>query len=215
MTLEQKLVLKMEPHAKRIVDGSGNDFDYLPAVLLQLMEQQKRLALQFDNNAELIKEIASKVSAAELSNKAQIATVDDTVKGNAEHLGTKVTDAQDSLHKAITRVGEPIGEIAKRQATQTDLLNAISGLTATTSVESKTQFLTLESSLNEKHARLGSDIQEIEAQRQSAQTGLINQLQYIQDSTQQQQGKLLKMLIVSLLANAALVCLAVVILMRQ
>ena len=74
MTLEQKLVLKMEPHAKRIVDGGDNDFDYLPAVLLQLMEQQKRLALQFDNNAELIKEISSKVSAAELSNKAQIAT---------------------------------------------------------------------------------------------------------------------------------------------
>lgn len=51
MTIEQKIFSKLEPHAKRIKDGEGNDFDYLPAVLLQLMEEQKRQAKLLDDLA--------------------------------------------------------------------------------------------------------------------------------------------------------------------
>ena len=44
MSIEQKLLTKLQPHADRIAAGSGNDFDYLPAVLLQVVEGQKKQA---------------------------------------------------------------------------------------------------------------------------------------------------------------------------
>ena len=47
MTIEKLLSAKLEPHAKRIKDGNGNDFDYLPAVLLQLLEEQDRQSQLF------------------------------------------------------------------------------------------------------------------------------------------------------------------------
>lgn len=43
MLIEQKLLEKLRPHAKRINDGTGNDFDFFPAVLLQMLEEQKNL----------------------------------------------------------------------------------------------------------------------------------------------------------------------------
>ena len=54
LTIEQKIFSKLEPHARRIKEGEGNDFDYLPAVLLQLMEEQKRHAKLLDDNANKI-----------------------------------------------------------------------------------------------------------------------------------------------------------------
>ena len=54
MTIEQKILSKLEPHAKRIQDGDGNDFDYLPAVLLHLIEEQKRQAKQIEDTTKLL-----------------------------------------------------------------------------------------------------------------------------------------------------------------
>ena len=59
MTIEQKIFSKLEPHAKRIQDGEGNDFDYLPAVLLQLMEEQKQHAKLLGDTAKLLDSIKS------------------------------------------------------------------------------------------------------------------------------------------------------------
>ena len=69
MTIEQKLFLKLEPHAKRIKDGEGNDFDYLPAVLLNLMEVQDRQAKLLD---EATKQSDSTVSTAFDKTQSQI-----------------------------------------------------------------------------------------------------------------------------------------------
>jgi hypothetical protein len=35
MSIEEKLVEKFEPHAKRIRDGLNNEYDFLPAALLE------------------------------------------------------------------------------------------------------------------------------------------------------------------------------------
>ena len=61
MTIEQKILSKLAPHAKRIKDGDGNDFDYLPAVLLQVLEEQKRQSQTLDD---------VKKSLAAMDNKA-------------------------------------------------------------------------------------------------------------------------------------------------
>lgn len=42
--MNKKIYAKLEPHAQRINAGEGNDFDYLPAVLLHLIEVQKEQA---------------------------------------------------------------------------------------------------------------------------------------------------------------------------
>ncbi len=51
MTLQEKLISKLQPHADRIQNGNNDEFDYLPAVLLHLIEDQK---LQSKTTAEFI-----------------------------------------------------------------------------------------------------------------------------------------------------------------
>ena len=77
MTLETKLFSKLEPHAKRIQDGDGKDFDYLPAVLLQLMEEQKRQAKLLDDTAKLLDSLKSTADTVGVQNKAQIKSLAD------------------------------------------------------------------------------------------------------------------------------------------
>lgn len=54
MNIEQKIYSKLEPHAQRINAGDGNDFDYLPAVLLHLIETQKQQAKLLDDSAKVL-----------------------------------------------------------------------------------------------------------------------------------------------------------------
>jgi hypothetical protein len=49
MTIEQKIFLKLEPHAIRIREGTADDFDYLPAVLFQITEEQKHQSIQISD----------------------------------------------------------------------------------------------------------------------------------------------------------------------
>ena len=77
MTIEQKIFSKLEPHAKRIQNGDGNDFDYLPAVLLQLMEEQKRQAKLLDDSAKLLDSLKSTADTVGVQNKAQIKSLAD------------------------------------------------------------------------------------------------------------------------------------------
>lgn len=64
MSIEQKLLTKLQPHADRIASGSGNDFDYLPAVLLQVVEGQKRQAQAV---ADAATTVARKLDETEVS----------------------------------------------------------------------------------------------------------------------------------------------------
>lgn len=69
MTIEQKIFAKLEPHAKRINDGEENDFDYLPAVLLHLIEEQGRQAKLLDDTAKLLASIKTASDTIEVQNK--------------------------------------------------------------------------------------------------------------------------------------------------
>ena len=80
MTIEQKIFSKLEPHAKRIQNGDGNDFDYLPAVLLQLMEEQKRQAKLLDDSAKLLDSLKSTADTVGVQNKAQIKSLADGIQ---------------------------------------------------------------------------------------------------------------------------------------
>lgn len=72
MAIEQALISKLEPHAKRIRDGEGNDFDYLPAVLLHLLEEQKRQAKVLDDTAKLLAAVNISITTIGDKSKEQI-----------------------------------------------------------------------------------------------------------------------------------------------
>lgn len=72
MTIEEKILSKLEPHARRIREGQGNDFDYLPAVLLQLIEEQKRQTKLLDDTASLLNIIKSTGASAQAAHAKQV-----------------------------------------------------------------------------------------------------------------------------------------------
>jgi methyl-accepting chemotaxis protein len=64
MLIEQKLLAKLQPHADRIAAGNNNDFDYLPAVFLEIIQGQKRQILSF---TDISKTVSSKFDESEVS----------------------------------------------------------------------------------------------------------------------------------------------------
>jgi hypothetical protein len=99
--IEQKLISKLEPHAKRIEDGNGNDFDYLPAILLRLIEEQKDQAIRSD----FIKTSADTVG---LQSKEQITKFESAVHTKMEQIDTAIKDAQSKLQNSQSVLSEQI-----------------------------------------------------------------------------------------------------------
>lgn len=116
MTIEQKILSKLEPHAKRIQDGDGNDFDYLPAVLLQLIEGQKRQAKQLEDTAKLLDSLKSTVDAFGVENKAQITSLDSATQRKMDQLETAFKDTQIQLQNSQSTTTEKIGVLANSHA---------------------------------------------------------------------------------------------------
>jgi DNA-binding transcriptional MerR regulator len=116
MTIEQKIFSKLEPHAKRIQDGNGNDFDYLPAVLLQLIEGQKRQATQIEDTAKLLDSLQSATVAVGLQTKEQIAAFDSATQSKLQQLETALQDAQIKFQSSQSMIREDIAVLSKSHA---------------------------------------------------------------------------------------------------
>jgi hypothetical protein len=116
MTIEQKIFSKLEPHARRIQDGNGNDFDYLPAVLLQLIEGQKRQATQIEDTAKLLDSLQSATVAVGLQTKKQIAAFDSATQSKLQQLETALQDAQIKFQSSQSMIREDIAVLSKSHA---------------------------------------------------------------------------------------------------
>jgi hypothetical protein len=129
MTIEQKILSKLEPHAKRIQDGDGNDFDYLPAVLLQLIEWQKRQAKQLEDTAKLLDSIKSTLDNFGVENKVQISAMDSATQRKMDRLETVLKDTQIQLRNSESTITEKIGVLTNSHAVHviqtTDVLSSI------------------------------------------------------------------------------------------
>ena len=123
MTIEQKLFSKLEPHAKRIKDGEGNDFDYLPAVLLQLMEEQKRQARLLDDNAKLLDSIKNTTDTIGVQHKTQITAFESAAQRKMEQIETAVKDAQNQLQILQSSISQQISALANAHAVQAIQIN--------------------------------------------------------------------------------------------
>ncbi len=100
MTIEQKILLKLEPHAKRIKDDKADEFDYLPAVLFQLLEEQNS--------------IKSTVTSAVGESKTQIATFEEATQRQMELLNVSIKDIQTHIQNAREQISSVHAEYAKK-----------------------------------------------------------------------------------------------------
>ena len=116
MTLETKLFSKLEPHAKRIKDGDGNDFDYLPAVLLQLLEEQKRQVQHLDDTDKVLDSIKSTVVAVGVASKMHIAAFEATAQSKLDQLEAAIKGTQMQIQSSQSHFTEQIFGIANAQA---------------------------------------------------------------------------------------------------
>lgn len=116
MTIEQKIFSKLEPHAKRIQDGDGNDFDYLPAVLLQLMEEQKRQAKLLDETSKLVDSLKSTTDTVGVQNRAQITAFESAAQRKMEQMEAVVKDTQTQLQNSQSSISEQIAVLASTHA---------------------------------------------------------------------------------------------------
>lgn len=119
MTIEQKIFSKLEPHAKRIQDGDGNDFDYLPAVLLQLMEEAKRQAKLLDDAAKHLDSLKSTADTVGAQNKAQITAFESAAQRKMEKIETAINEAQTQLQNSQFSISEQIAVLASAHAAHT------------------------------------------------------------------------------------------------
>lgn len=108
MTIEQQLFSKLEPHAKRIEHGDGNDFDYLPAVLLQIMEEQKRQTKLLDETAALLASVKSAADAIEIQIKGQITSFESDTQRRMEQVDAAIKDTQTKLQNSQSSLSEQI-----------------------------------------------------------------------------------------------------------
>jgi len=116
MTIEQMLFSKLAPHTKRIKDGEGNDFDYLPAVLLQLMEEQKRQSQQLDDTAKFLDSIKSTVVSNAAASKTHIAAFENSAQRKMEQLEATIKDIQTQIQNSQSLLSEQIVGIASAHA---------------------------------------------------------------------------------------------------
>ena len=98
MTLQEKLQSKLQPHADRVKDGNNDEFDYLPAVLLHLIEEQKK---QSQTNAESVSQ-ARKLAANDIQSVINfINKANGDVKNGADEITRLVSQTQADLQEKI------------------------------------------------------------------------------------------------------------------
>lgn len=108
MTIEQKILSKLEPHAKRIRDGEGNDFDYLPAVLLQVLERQQHQVKLTGDTVILLSSIEKTVIAMSAQSRTQITSFEDATQRKMEEVETAIKDMRTQLQNSQMAASEQI-----------------------------------------------------------------------------------------------------------
>ena len=119
MEIEQALLSKLEPHAKRIRDGDGNDFDYLPAVLLQLLEEQKRQAKLLDETAKLLAAVNISVNTIGDKSKGQIIAFEREAQMKMQQIETAIKNNQTQLESSKNSIIQQITVLANAHSAHT------------------------------------------------------------------------------------------------
>ena len=94
MSLEQKLLAKLRPHAERIEAGNNNEFDYLPAILLQVIEGQ---ASQTKSANELVAETKRQLESGRDSFQEKLRTIETSLTSAAHDAETSSSQLKEQI----------------------------------------------------------------------------------------------------------------------
>lgn len=118
MSIEAQILAKLEPHAARIKQGNHNDFDFLPAVLLQLLQSQ---AAQRQIASDSLANVARQNQELALGFATKVGALADNVNGVRGEVaalgGVLVRQASDALSDAKTRQAATSATLADLSAT--------------------------------------------------------------------------------------------------
>lgn len=119
MTLQEKLISKLQPHADRIQNGNNDEFDYLPAVLLHLIEDQKlqsKTTTEFINQARSdvkngVGEISHLVSKSQVDLQEGISSSSKLVTDDIQALLKLASQAKDDAKKGMDEISLHLVEL--------------------------------------------------------------------------------------------------------
>ena len=215
MTIEQKIFSKLEPHAKRIREGDGNDFDYLPAVLLQLMEEQKRHAKLMDDTASLLEALKSTGDTIGLQSKAQITAFESAVQKRLEKVETAINNEQTQFQNIQSAMSGQIAVIASAHATHAKQVNESQSAISL-------QIESFSSNIQRSHVAMSGQIAMIASahathakQVNESQSAISLQIESFSSNIQRSHVNFMRLLIAGLVASTATIGLAVAILQRH
>ena len=109
MSIEQKLLAKLQPHADRIRAGNGNDFDYLPAVLLQVVEGQRQQAQAV---ADASTTVARKLDETEVSISSIKTTTERVGAQSLRQMDLAVASTNERLEVISKNLSEAVHQFA-------------------------------------------------------------------------------------------------------
>ena len=128
MTIDQRIITKLQPHSQRISLGEGQDFDYLPAVLLHLIEEQSRqekltkehansIQLDISNVKNIIERTASRnqeqISAFEGEVNSRFTIIVDAIKKSASKTQEQISSFEDGVHSRLANIADAINQTNK------------------------------------------------------------------------------------------------------
>lgn len=110
MSLKDKILNKLQPHADRIIENKSDEFDYLPGVLVYLLQEQEKYSLY------TIKQIAE--LSKTLSKTAETANIQ-----LSQNLTQLKADNQNMMARIQKENQDGLQTIAKHLSQSTDAIN--------------------------------------------------------------------------------------------
>jgi hypothetical protein len=102
MTFQEKLQSKLQPHAERIKDGTNDDFDYLPAVLHHLIEEQGKQSQILSEVIAVAKtDLLDQVNFARKEINEGMTEIRSDIGANLDLIRGDVKNGVNSLNEAI------------------------------------------------------------------------------------------------------------------
>ena len=180
MNIEQKICAKLEPHAQRIHSGDGNDFDYLPAVLLHVIKKQSLHQEILDSFVEILrsnentavvigtesKDYLSKLRGSQLAIESRVIEIQSSTGslGKEFEIFKKLLINNQSITEELDRsINIQLNGIEDTQSVSEDKLNALAESNAV-HAEQTNQYLASLQSLFET-AKIKSDLNQIKLVR--------------------------------------------------
>lgn len=126
MTLKDKIVNKLQPHADRIVEGENDEFDYLPGVLVHLLQEQEKHSIDnVKHMAALSKNLSQTAETANIQlnqslmqlkadNQNMMATIQQGSQDGLQAIAKHLSQSTEAINNSMMQLKLSIEAEAKK-----------------------------------------------------------------------------------------------------